>query len=179
MEFPNSDFWNYSSQLWTLPGVEKICLDLQNQKQANVNILLFCCWLGDQKRSLDSGHINVLLDSIESWQTIIIPLRESRQLMQESMIAMPAPMADQTLSNISEMEINAEHMAQLSLERALVIHNLKSCDASSDLACSMANLNVYCRSLEADDWQAPVNDLLNAIYQDEEAMQLALMENTA
>lgn len=177
MEFPNSDFWNYSSQLWTLPGVEKVCLELQNEHQADVNILLYCCWLGDQKRSINSDHIPVLLDALESWLTIIKPLRESRKLMQQSLIAMPPSMVDQTLNNISEMELNAEHMAQLALEKALTISQLKESEAPSELACSLANLLVYCNTLETTDLKPQLSELLNGIYQDEEAMQAAMMES--
>lgn len=195
MDFPNSDFWNYSTQIWTLPDVEKICLALQDNFDTDTNILLYCCWVGDKNLNLSDDDLQTLLDTIQPWQTIIKPLRESRKLMQQQSIAMPSNLKDQTISNMNDMELNAEHMAQLALEKALKLKNIASCaqkpgvntgekteaqDAEiNGIGCSLVNIKTYLSTLDsltsADEIMPQISQLLTAIFQDEEAVQMAMM----
>jgi len=183
MDYPNSEFWNYSTQVWTLPGIEPTCLELQNEHLANVNLLLYCCWVGDKSLCINDDDLQVLLDTTQPWQTIIKPLRNSRKMMQQNLIAMPASMIKQTISNISEMELNAEHMEQMALEKALNLEQIAPCTEPSNIECSLLNLSTYLQSLESisstEQLMPLIIQLLNAIYQDEEAVQLALMNSAA
>ena len=96
---------------------------------------------------------------------------------------MPSKMIDQTLNNINEMELNAEHMEQLALEKILNLSQVSPCSSQSDIECSLINLVAYLSSLESisstEDIMPQISELLNAIYQDEEAVQLALMTSAA
>ncbi len=183
MDFPNSEFWNYSTQIWTLPDVEAICLDLQNNFDADINMLLYCCWVGDKSLSLSDDDLQILLDTIQPWQTIIKPLRESRKMMQQQAIAMPANMKDQTITNMSEMELNAEHMTQLALEKVIKLKDIKPCASSNEntgVGCSLGNIKSYLNTLDTDtpenEIMPKISLLLSAIFQNEEAVQIAMME---
>ncbi len=185
MDFPNSEFWNYSTHLWTLPEVESICLTLQNDFDANVNLLLYCCWVGDKNLRLNEDDLQILLDTVQPWQTIIKPLRASRKMMQQQAIAMPANMKDQTITNLTEMELNAEHMTQLALEKALKPENIADSNNSStthenSIECCLSNIKSYLKTLDAltsaDDIMPQISQLLNAIFADEEAVQIAMMD---
>ncbi len=182
MEFPTSEFWNYSRQIWALPAIEDSCIRLQNEHGLNVNLLLFCCWTGEQQICLTDDHIQCLLEAAESWETVIKPLRESRIMMKQNLIAMPADIVEQTLMNISDMELNAEHMEQMSLEKSLPIKEFDRCDASG-VECSLNNLNTYLKSLALKDSGAELNNqlsqLLSHISGDEEAVQMAMMSAMA
>jgi len=182
MDFPNSEFWNYSTQIWTLPQVETICLDLQNNYDANVNMLLYCCWLGDKNLSFNDDDLQTLLDTIQPWQIMIKPLRDSRKMMKQHIIAMPTDMIEQTIANISEMELNAEHMSQLSLEKALKLENFSPCANLNNIECCLCNIKTYTNSLDSlasvDDIMPQISQLLIAVFQDEEAVQMAMMSNT-
>jgi len=179
MDFPTSELWNYSTQIWTLPEVEAICLDLQDNYDINVNMLLYCCWIGDKNLSLNDDDLQALLDTIQPWQTIIKPLRDSRKMMKQQLIALPANMIDQTVSNISEMELNAEHMTQLALEKALRPEKITPCDGLSGIECSLNNIKTYISSLDnttsTSEIMPQISQLLTAIFQDEEAVQMAMM----
>ena len=181
MNFPNSELWNYSTQLWTLPSVETICLDLQNNFEVNINILLYCCWVGDKKLCLNEDDVQSLLDSIHPWQTIIKPLRDSRKMMQQHLIAMPANMVDQTVSNMSEMELNAEHMSQLAIEKALKPEKITHTPDQSNIECCLSNIKTYLNSLDGvtstDEIMPQISQLLTAVFQDEEAVQMAMMSS--
>ncbi len=168
MQFPESAFWNYSTKIWTLTGVESACLELQDEFNTNTNLLLYSCWVGNQLLCLVDDDLQILLDAAKPLQTIITPLRDSRKMMKQNLIAMPLDMVKQTLDNIREMEINAEHMAQLALEKALDLKQLNNGSDQTRIACCQANLDAYLQTLDnisSDDITGPqINLLLNAIY---------------
>ncbi|VAW61172.1 hypothetical protein MNBD_GAMMA09-361 [hydrothermal vent metagenome] len=170
MEFPNSSFWQYSTQIWSLPEVEPACLNLQNSFGLNVNMLLYSCWIGEQSLCLSDDDLQTLLDSVKPWQTIIQPLRDSRKMMQQNLIAMPTGMVNQTIKNISEMELNAEHMAQLAMEKALNLSKLPRCPDKSPLNCSESNIHAYLKTLDnnsaIDEIKTETGRLLCMLYGD-------------
>ena len=177
MKFPDSSFWNYSCQLFQIREVADGCLQLQNQFNADVNILLYCCWAGDNRIQLDNVDVQKLVKSSEPWQTAIIkPLRDARKIMKNQIIAMPAHLHTQTIINLSEMEINAEHMAQLNLEKTIDFENRKACDGSI-INTSARNLLLYMQTLttvQLDEISSQLTDLLKYIYGDAEQVQSAV-----
>lgn len=178
MKFPESPFWNYSSQLFQIAEVANACLEMQNSFDADVNLLLFCCWAGDNHKQLDDNNISRLIEASQPWQTAILkPLRDARKLMKNNIIAMPASLHAQTITNLGEMELNAEHMAQLSLEKAIDFSSLKTDDASCvDMAAR--NLMAYVQKLETtqvSDITGVVTALLRHIYGDDEMVQMAML----
>ena len=181
MEFPNSNLWTYTTQLWALPEVEPTCLELQNIYDADVNILLYCCWIGDKNLSMNEDDMQVLLDTITPWQTMIKPLRDSRKMMQQQLIAMPSHLVEQTINNMNQMELNAEHMTQLALEKAYSTEKITPSEGASSVECSFHNIRLYLQTLESipsiEEVIPKIGQLLTSIYQDEESVQMALMSN--
>jgi uncharacterized protein (TIGR02444 family) len=180
MNFPESRFWNYSLQTYQLPVVEQICLKLQNEFQADVNMVLYCCWTGDQLLRLESDDITALVTTSAPWQDAILkPLRNARKTVKQHIIAMPADLLDQTIGNMKQMEINAEHLQQLELEKVLDLNEKIPSEDASNVTITAANLALYFQHLETvsaiNDVADELTQLLDAIYQDEEATQLALM----
>lgn len=180
MNFPDSDFWNYSVQLFQIPEVESQCLSLQDDYNADVNVLLCCCWAAEQAIELNTDDIQSLVETSRPWQTTIIgPIRDTRRLMKQNVMAMPSKMSDDTLDKLREMELNAEHMAQLALEKAIREHQQPATDDISAVECATRNSLRYLQQLDSD---ADINNatqhlsaLLEAIYQDSESIQVALM----
>lgn len=180
MIFPDSQLWNYSTQIYQSAEVESCCLHLQNTFNADVNILLCCCWLAEQGIELDAQDIQRLIGATQPWQTSMIkPLREARKMMKQHIIAMPSEMLEQTISNISEMELNAEHMAQLSLEKALHLKTRQKNSQKNPVEIAAHNLALYSQALEPTETDRSIMSdlgvLLDAIFQDNEATQSALM----
>ena len=178
MKFPDSSFWNYSCQLFQIREVADGCLQLQNQFNADVNILLYCCWAGDNRIQLDNVDVQKLVKCSEPWQTAIIkPLRDARKMLKNQIIAMPAHLHAQTITNLSEMEINAEHMAQLNLEKIIYFENRKACDGTI-ISTSARNLLLYLQTLpgiQLGEISPQLTDLLKLIYDDAEQVQSAVM----
>lgn len=180
MIFPDSPLWSYSTQIYQLAEVESSCLHLQNTFEADVNILLYCCWLAEQGIELDSQDIQQLIAASQPWQNSMIkPLREARKMMKQHIIAMPSEMLEKTLNNISNMELNAEHMAQLSLEKAIRLEHKHKNKDRNPVEIAAQNLVIYCQQLESvsadSDILSRLSVLMDAIFQDSEATQSALM----
>jgi len=180
MKFPSSEFWDFSIRTYRMPQVETACLSLQDTVNADVNIILYCCWMGEKRQPLGADDMTLLLDTSQRWQDAILqPLRNARRMLKQHIIAMPDKRLEQTVRNMSEVEINAEHMEQQALEKAIDLGSRPADDSRSPLAISTANLSLYLQQLEGvsgiGDIAAELTALLDAIYQDEEAIQLALM----
>lgn len=179
MHFPESLFWNYSCQLFAQPAVADACLHMQNDIDADVNLLLFCCWAGDHHYPLNETDIGHLIKASEPWQTAIIrPLRDARKLMKNQIIAMPASLHTQTINNLSEMELNAEHMAQLDLEKTILFPDQAAHTETSAIDISARNLMLYVQKLEktqTTDVNIYITRLLKPVYGDDEMVQMAMM----
>lgn len=180
MKFPNSNFWNYSTQIYQLPEVADICLHLQNTCAADVNILLYCCWTGDQRIALTTDDIQALLNISSPWQSAVLkPLREARKVLKHQIIAMPAELHNKTLNNLAEMEINAEHMEQLNMEKTLDL-SARTASAAAAIDVTARNLMLYAQQWQNEDGcSTAITRLLKHIYGDDEAAQIAMMSASA
>ena len=150
MKFPPSEFWSYSTDVYQRPELESACLNMQNQHQADVNILLYCCWVGEKQIRLSENDMQTLIKTSQPWQkNILIHLRAARTTLKTSSIIIPDEQRKQTRDNICEMELNAEHMAQLALEKAINLKKKTRNKALKAIDCTTNNLTLYCQQLEA------------------------------
>lgn len=179
MNFPDSDFWNYSVQVYQIPQVEHACLTLQNNFQADINLLLYCCWVGEHKVKLSSGNIQQLIQAVQPWQSIIQPLRDSRRLLKNEATILDNDIAKETRNNLIEMELNAEHMAQLAIEKVLDLSAMPQDDEQPTSHYASCNSALYLLQLSSVSSLTEVSEalqqLLDALYEDSEAIQSALM----
>ena len=101
MKFPPSEFWSYSTDVYQRPEIEKTCLEMQNQYQADINILLYCCWLGEKRIQLTEADIKTLVDTSQPWQTNILShLRAARTILKTSNIIIPHEQRSKTHDTI-------------------------------------------------------------------------------
>ena len=113
-DLPSSEFWDFSVDIYNRPDVSKLCLDLQDTYGADVNMLLFACWLGHTGR----GQVSVsawraMILRLNRWrEKVIKPLRSVRHMLRHEHLA-PAGMKE----NVFNCELDAEHVEQLVLER--------------------------------------------------------------
>jgi uncharacterized protein (TIGR02444 family) len=179
MNFPDSELWSFSNQTYKLPEVEGACLELQNNFDADINIILYCLWVAEKGIKLTAEDVMVLIQTTLPWQkSILKPLRDARKMMKQHIIAMPSELLDLTVSNLGEMELNAEHMSQLALEKIIDIEEEANMEPAVD--CATLNTSTYLQQLESvssvSDVTEHLSKLLNAVYQDAEAVQVSLME---
>jgi len=178
MNFPESKLWDFSAQTYSLPDVKDVCLDLQNNFDADINIIMYCLWVAEQSIQLSQEDAITLIQTTLPWQnTILKPLRDARKMMKQHIIAMPPELLDQTVSNLSEMELNTEHMSQMALEKVLDLDG--AAKEASPVECATINTSLYLQQLESissiNDITDRLSKLLNAVYQDDETVQVSLM----
>src|SRR6476646_4741300 len=84
-DFLPHPFWNFSLEIYSGAGVAEACLDLQDRRGCDVNVLLFCCWLGASGRPpLTADRLRAILKVSDVWQAEIVrPLRQVRQLLKD------------------------------------------------------------------------------------------------
>lgn len=115
------DFWKFSRALYGQAEVEKACLDLQNRRGLNTNLVLFCCWAGFAGAPpLDSGDLSEAVDLVASWQAEVIqPLRWVRRMVREGITGVPKADAEPVRKQVLEAELEAERAEQRVLQRLL------------------------------------------------------------
>ncbi|MBS0223873.1 MAG: TIGR02444 family protein [Proteobacteria bacterium] len=145
-DFLPHPFWNFSLELYAGDGVAEACLDLQERRGCDVNILLFCCWLGASGRpTLTAERLRTILKASDAWQAAIVkPLREVRKRLKDQPWTPALPeTVDATRRRVADAELAAEHAEQLKLA------SLHSPPANRDrplekrLRTAVGNLGVY------------------------------------
>ncbi len=114
------NFWHFSNQIYRRSGVAATCLDLQNSKGVDVNLLLFACWYGVNRGLLPDDLIQRSLDISQRWANeVVIPLRHARTWMKQSAEQLTDDLVQQhqqLREQIKAAELQAEHFQQNLLE---------------------------------------------------------------
>ena len=144
---PQSDnpFWQFSLAVYAAPGVAAECLALQKAWDIDVNMLLFCAWLGARKTIMTAQDIAAFEAIVRPWgQSVVRPLRVARDAMK----AMPEIAHDDVKAlrkQILEVELRAEQIQQALLFQAIADRPLAPTDDSKDAAVR-ANLRTFLES---------------------------------
>lgn len=109
-----TDLWSFAVALYSRPGVEKACLDLQ-ANGADVCLLLCGAWLGQRGVALTVERVDQLRQIARPWQTEVVqPLRQLRQQWRQ------AAMQDNELNRMREqlkgLELEAERQLLIRLD---------------------------------------------------------------
>ncbi|MEH6557875.1 MAG: TIGR02444 family protein [Oceanicoccus sp.] len=136
-------FWQFSLITYAVSGVESLLLRLQNEFGADINMLLFCYWLGLQQKIPASEQWVELQKLTAEWQKkSILPLRSVRQFLKQQ-----SGMANFRRS-IQTVEIEAERLQQEMMEHFSTTHELTSFDSAPEKV-AWQNLETYFASLLA------------------------------
>lgn len=77
--FPPS-LWEFSLSVYAQPGMERLCLWLQDSRQVNVNTLLWALWLDEQQYPFHADLWRRGLSCAAPWQLgVVVPLRSLRR----------------------------------------------------------------------------------------------------
>ena len=128
---PAGTFWSFSLRIYGAPGVESACLDLQDRFGADVNLVLYCLWIG---RALTPEALEQALEAATPVQSYIRPLREMRRTLPKDAAVRDA---------VKKAELAAEKLEQDTLEA------LGEAGAAN-AAAALANLGLYAAYLDAD-----------------------------
>ncbi len=169
-DFLPHPFWNFSLEIYAGEGVAGACLDLQARRACDVNILLFCCWLGASGRpTLTADRLRAILKVTDVWQAEIVrPLRQVRQLLKDRPWTETLPeTVEAARRRVAEAELAAEHAEQLKLASLHAPPADRDRPVEKRLRSAVGNLGVYAVCLgvvpDAKD-RAAVATLMRAAF---------------
>lgn len=121
MQFPDHPFWDFAIRVYMSDGVSAACLNLQERHGIDVNLMLFCLWLGHSGRGVMNGaEIDAAVSASNEWHHIVVKgLRHVRQALKDGFPDVDQDLAQALRSEVQKTEINAEHLEQLILVDAV------------------------------------------------------------
>ena len=119
-QFPESAFWDFSLEVYAADGVAPACLELQERRGVDVNLLLYCCWLGRREATpAATDRVQALAGAVETWHDAVVrQLRAVRKRLKTPLAAEDRTLALSLRQRVQKIEIDAEHIEQLMLEAA-------------------------------------------------------------
>ena len=156
--------WDFSIRTYGSEGVSDVCLALQNERGADVNMLLYCCWVATIYGKFDDDLFDIALRFSRTWaQDVVQPLRGVRTKLKrddcDETVRTECRM--QLRENVKRIELESERLQQTTLE-ALVPSAAQRSQISDQLRYAAANLRRYCQS-EAIEIADESMDQLSAI----------------
>ena len=152
MDFPAHPFWDFALAVYKTPGVSAACLDIQERHGADVNVVLFCCWLGESGRgAVTPERLAESCRAVESWhETVVKRLRGVRRALKEGIERAPSDLASTLRGQIQAYEIDAEHIELLTLAASVAdIKPDPARPAEARAEDAIANIGTYLTSLGA------------------------------
>ena len=144
-EFPEHPFWDFSLRVYGSDGVPAACLVLQDRHRIDVNVLLFCSWLGASGRGvLDGGEIARVCETVDAWhRDAVRAVRGVRQRLKGGLGAAPLELSEPLRRRIARIEVDLEHVEQLMLANSLPREADEGLDAAARLGDALDNVSAY------------------------------------
>ncbi|MDM3870868.1 TIGR02444 family protein [Porticoccus sp. W117] len=140
--------WHYSLALYK--EIEPWCLQMQDDHNANVNLLLLCCFAGSRGCCLTIDQLSDAENAIASWdEQVVQPLRQLRRQL-------PLMQHGDAKQLLLDAELKAEHHIQSQLWQWW--QQQPESDRPADATAIAANLNLYISQLGASLTPATVID---------------------
>lgn len=144
-----SPFWTFSLAVYGRPGVPPACLTLQDSGGADVNVVLFCLFLGRSGRAIDAQTAGAIAATIEPWRSeIVAVLRQARRALKEPPTPFEGPAVDHLRKNVKAAELEAERIQQEMLFVTFTRESVGIAEADLARACAQ-NVDAYQRHLGA------------------------------
>ncbi len=163
----SSGFWDFSVRVYGQPGVADACLALQNQHGLDVNLLLYCCWIGASRGAIRDSDLKSAFEFSATWSANVVrPLREVRSWMKTA--GHPSdciPRADsmEVRADVKATELAAERLQQIGLESLSEPAPEQPLPADQQLEATVSNLTGYLALMNLDRGQASSDDLATVV----------------
>ena len=115
----DNPFWKFSLGVYAAPGVAAECLALQRELDVDVNMLLFCAWLGAcRMATLSAEQLEMFEDIVRPWhEDVVKPLRRARDAIKGSAESVEEGVAA-LRGRVLSVELDAERIEQALLYQA-------------------------------------------------------------
>ena len=148
------DFWNFSVATYRKAGVAEACLHLQEQLGIDVNVLLYCCWYGCTRGTVDGPAMERILSFAEPWaENVVRPLRAARTWMKAVGCDQPFVPGDECMAlreEIKRAELKAEHLQENRMQALTRGAAIEDHETQSQVRSALANIGRYFRHLRVD-----------------------------
>jgi uncharacterized protein (TIGR02444 family) len=124
----DTGFWDFSTSVYARPAVAETCLALQDAFGSDVNLLLYCCWLGATGRGhLETEDFARLSEAASVWQReVVMPLRAVRRRLADPPRSVAPALSEALREKVGAAELDAERIEQTvlaeTLDRPSVVH---------------------------------------------------------
>ncbi len=179
-------FWDFSVRTYRTSGVPEACLSLQNDQGADVNMLLYCCWVGAAVGPFDDELFSRASEYSARWaENVVIPLREARSWMKHTgCTAEPTPTEDcmQLREQVKSVEFAAEKIQQQVLESMVSVDRTRDERPKQIVEDVAANLMLYLKGLDiqpAIEVRKKLSVIVCAAFPDFDKMTIAKAIETA
>lgn len=110
----DNPFWSFSLAAYRKPDVAEACLRLQDGAGADVNLLLYLCWVaGARAGALDGAEVGEAVARTEAWRDCVVgPLRTARRRMKQGIPGMPAESVEALRAEVKRIELRSERLQQ-------------------------------------------------------------------
>ena len=117
MKFADNPCWDFALIVYRRDGVGDACLALQDAHGIDVNVLLFCCWLGESGRgALTASDMARALALVDPWhQAVVRKLRAVRNRIKGGLGDIDLEFSDPLRGQIMASELDAEHVEHMTL----------------------------------------------------------------
>jgi uncharacterized protein (TIGR02444 family) len=155
MAFDEHPLWKFSLAVYGAPGVAPACLDLQDRRGADVNLVLYLAFVGISGRGrLGPDEVAACQAAVGPWAAAVVgPLRRARRALKPGsgadLGAVGATPAAALRRQVQALEIEAEKLAQAALAARLGAAPEAAPSAAERRADALANIGAYLAALPA------------------------------
>lgn len=148
-DWPDNPFWYFSLALYGMPGIADHLLYFQDRCDADVNLMLFCCWTAHQGAGpLTDARVQELARAMSDWQSgIIKPLRALRRILKDDSQGAPPVLSSHVRETIKQAELDAERVEQNMLNSQASVPARGNPDSLAIQVNARINMATYLRSL--------------------------------
>jgi uncharacterized protein (TIGR02444 family) len=140
--------WRFSLRTYRQRGVAEACLALQDDCGVDVNLLLYCCWLGSERRRLSAREARSAMNAVGRWQREVVqPLRQARRAIRKDPAGKTAEATLLLRQKIAAAELDAEHLEQQLLDAEASRMPAATGNGAPPEAIAAANLGRYFAAL--------------------------------
>jgi uncharacterized protein (TIGR02444 family) len=151
-----AEFWRFSLAVYGKPGVAPACLVLQDQFGHDVNLALFCCWLGASGRGrLTHTVLDAADRAVAPWRHEVV---ENFRAARRAIKAAATSDGDGLYAKAKAIELEAERLLQIRLVE-LAPPADPSLPVRERVDAAIANLTLYIGEASAE----PIHAALKAV----------------
>jgi uncharacterized protein (TIGR02444 family) len=158
---PECPLWSFSVAVYGRDGVAAACLSLQERRGADVNLLLYCCWLGAEGcRTLDANGLERASAEVEGWhREVVCGLRAVRKRLKANPEPASGEQAVRLRRSIGAVELEAERVEQILLHRLPMPPGRDNATRDDRISCWSDNAHRYLASLGSNLDDRDISDL--------------------